>query len=321
MEKDLTTIDQIKDLSLKTDKLIDKSNIFMKIFTRGADEKNTELVEFKTIDEKSLEIIADRMPEINRATNVFGRQNSQTTGKLMSLNMISQGPYRRMKQCLAKIERKREALKENMFKLKKSKINLERKLYERELLQKEISEFIAVDMDVTMKGFNLQELDIEIQETAAGISDSNIYIEAAIKEIGMYQDAYEEIRKNNNIPKNWDEKNYEESEIEEHVRTAFLHAIRDIEMTGRLNVGTHEYLEQYGINPHTAAALARTYLERVESMAQAQEYPSIDVLYEFLDKMYSIFKNEHKKAMDRIGLDKIVSEDFLYIEDKEESEE
>jgi hypothetical protein len=113
----------------------------------------------------------------------------------------------------------------------------------------------------------------------------------------------------------------ERAEIEEHVKTAFLHAIRDVEMTGRLNVGTHEYLEQYGINPHTAYKIVINYLSSQEQnfIQQTEEGNGvlpIDTLYEFLDQMYEVFGNEYKKAMKRIGLKTLISEDFLYIEDK-----
>jgi len=110
MIKDLVKPDEIKDLTLKVEELIDKDNVYMRIATRGADPNAKELVDFKTFDQEKLELVANRMPEINRATKSFGKQNSQATGKLMSLHMIAQSPYRRIKQCLAKIERKRSAL-------------------------------------------------------------------------------------------------------------------------------------------------------------------------------------------------------------------
>ena len=269
MTKDLTTTNEIRDLALKVEELIDKDNVFMQISTRGADPNAKDLIDFKTFDEEKLALVASRMPEINRATRAFGKQNSQATGKLMSLHMIAQSPYRRMKQCLAKIERKRSALKENIFKLRQNRVKLDRYLYKR---QKLVSDIVDIEEakeegDVTELDFKLQELDIRIQKLAADVSDSNIYIEGALKEIGMYQEAYDEIRESYNIPEVWDELDMEKSEIEEHVKTAFLHAVRDVEMTGKLNVGTHEYLEQYGVNPHTAFSLVRKYLNKEEDNA------------------------------------------------------
>ena len=173
----------------------------------------------------------------------------------MSLTMIATSPFHRMKQCLAKIERKRGALKENIYRLRKDRINLERLLDNKQEILDKLTELspniISTTTELTteissnsrdFKNLNwaLQELEIDIEEKVANIYDSNIYIEAALKEIGHYQTAYEQIKKNYQIPDDWDEKDFEEGEVEEHIKMAFLHAVRDVTMTGRLNVGTHE---------------------------------------------------------------------------------
>ncbi|MHA1482684.1 MAG: hypothetical protein ACTSQA_04505 [Candidatus Heimdallarchaeaceae archaeon] len=322
MTKDLITGNEITDITLQVEKLIDKDNVFMQIATRGADPNAKDLIDFKTFDEEKLALVASRMPEINRATRAFGKQNSQATGKLMSLHMIAQSPYRRIKQCLAKIERKRSALKENIFKLRKNKVKLDRYLYKKQQLIIKMEKVANAELegDEIMLDFELQDLDIRIQKLAADVSDSNIYIEGALKEIGMYQESYEEIRESYNISEKWDELHMEEAEIEEHVKTAFLHAVRDIEMTGKINVGTHEYLEQYGINPNTAFALVRGYLNEASSRGSGTEVVSIELLYNFLDKMHEMFKNEYKKAMKRLGLKTLISKDFLYLEDSNDAE-
>ncbi|KKM62106.1 hypothetical protein LCGC14_1525000 [marine sediment metagenome] len=313
--KELVPTNEVRDIALKAEELIDKSNVFMQITTRGADPNSKSLVDFKVFDDAKLAKLAKNMPEINRATQAFGRQNSQATGKLMSLNMISQSPYRRLKQCLAKIERKRSALKENIFKLRKEKLKIDKLLYQK---QKFEDQLIVDDVSIDHQEieFKIQHINIQLQEKAANISDTNLYIEGALKEIGMYQDAYNEIKESYNIPDNWDENDFERCEVEEHVKTAFLHLIRDIEMNGRVNVGTHEYLEQYGVNPRTAIKLVQMYLANIEQMISEGKYANITVLYDFLDEMYNTFKDEYKHAMRRIGLKKLISEDYLYLEEK-----
>jgi len=313
--KELVPINEIRDITTQADKLIDKSNVFMQISTRGADPGSTSIVDFKVFNDAKLAKLAENMPEINRATNVFGRQNSQATGKLMSLNMISQSPYRRLKQCLAKIERKRGALKENIFRLRKEKLEMDRLLYKRRCLEDKLS-VTEVDVDLQEIKFDIQSIEIEVQEKAANIADTNLYIEGSLKEVGMYQDAYSQIKESYNIPDHWDEEDFEKCEVEEHVKTAFLHTIRDVEMTGRLNCGTHEYLEQYGVNPHTALKLVQIYLSNVERLTTEGKYPNVTMLYDFLDEMHNTFKEEYKHAMRRIGLKKLISEDYLYLEDK-----
>jgi len=313
--KDLSVINEVSDITLKADKLIDKSNIFMQITTRGADASSKSLVDFKVFDNNKLAKLAENMPEINRATNVFGKQNSQTTSKMMSLNMISQSPYRRLKQCLAQIERKRSALKENVFRLRRDKLEMDKLLYLKNKLENKLKncEF-EEDQDPQDIQFKIDSIEIDIQEKASGIADSNLYIEGALKEIGMYQEAYNEIKESHNIPDAWDEEDYEKAEIEEHVKTAFLHAIRDLEMNGRLNVGTHEYLEQYGVNPQSALVFVRAYLTNHANLVSKGKIPNVNALYEFLDEMHGMFKDEYKHAMKRTGLKNIISRDFLYID-------
>lgn len=311
MSKDLVKSDEIRDLALKADELIDKSNVFMQISTRGADPNSKAVVDFKIFDNDKLAKLAENMPEINRAVNVFGRQNSQATGKLMSLHMISQSPYRRLKQCLAKIERKRQALKENIFKMRKERVEMDKLLEKRQRLQRVLDGQLPADGG---EQYELELINIELEEKAANIADSNIYIEGALKEIGMYQDAYKEIKESYNIPDDWDEEDFEKCEIEEHVKTIAIHAVRDIEMTGHLNVGTHEYCEQYSINPHMAAVLAKLYLQNVEKMILEGNVVSITVFYDFIDEFYEMFKNEYVHGMKRIGLKKLISEDYLFID-------
>lgn len=306
--------DSIKGLTTNYEHLIDKSNQFLQIFSRAGDPDAKSLVEFHTLTEKHLKQIADKMPEINRATKAFGKQNTQVTGRLMSLTMLGTSAYHRLKQCLAKIERKRGALKENIYRLRKDKISLDRLIHNRKQLLDLIEHPVedTTENDLKELNWDVQMLDIEIEEKIANLCDSNIYVEAALKEIGHYQTAYEQILKNNNIPENWNEKDFEEGEVEEHVKMAFLHCVRDVMMTGRLNVGSHEYLEQFGIHPYTAFLLVQGYLGTIEKDVNNNKFPSIESLYEFLDQMHENFKGEYLKAVKRIGLDHLLDDDFLY---------
>ena len=86
---------------------------------------------------------------------------------------------------------------------------------------------------------------IKLAETKTGIDTSKKYIEGALKEIGIFQDAYEEIRENNNIPEDWDEEDAELDEIRHHIRQAFRQSHRDMILHGTINQGNAEYLEQY----------------------------------------------------------------------------
>ena len=59
------------------------------------------------LPQKSLEKIANRLPELARALNTTGRRNTQTTSQLMTLNMAGDEPYRHLRQILVQIDKKK----------------------------------------------------------------------------------------------------------------------------------------------------------------------------------------------------------------------
>ena len=64
-----------------------------------------------TMTTEKIAKISERMVEMERANNSLGRRNTQTTNQLMTLTMMTDSPYRRLRQCLSQIERKKEALR------------------------------------------------------------------------------------------------------------------------------------------------------------------------------------------------------------------
>ena len=203
--------------------------------------------------------------------------------------MLTDSPYRRLRQCLAQIEDRRTAIESNLYELKKGEITL------RELEQKDD--------------------ELSILKTAwhkHSLKRSKMYIEGALKELAVFQEAYEEIRKNNNIPILWDEEDAEMDEARHHIRQVFRQAFRDTQLTGHISQGNAEYLEQWGIHLQTAEALVKQYLHQTEEMIKEGNMPTIDHLYKFLDDCADMFENEYMRVMKRIGLDKIVRKDLLY---------
>lgn len=315
MKKDLTIINN--DI---TKEITDLKGRFSSIITKAADNN---AISFRTINEKSLAKINEFMPEVNRAVTICGRSDSQTSASLMTLNMISAGPYRVLRQILAQIEKKRSALKENIY-------NMEEKKLEYRMLEEQMAnlngEILLENGDKAMTAAiskpSEKELDIRREQTqlkmdkiASDIVDVIVPIEQAIKNIGSYVERYEEVRKNNNIPDNWDEVDFEEAEIEHHIKSMFRNAIKD-RMAGQFNQGTMEYFEQYGIEPVLAYRLVDNFISKIRNGMENKGAPSIEIRYAFYDEMYETFKDEYKKAMKRIGLDSITQADWLMKENK-----
>jgi hypothetical protein len=279
---------------------------FNPIITKAAD---INALAFKTIDEKKMNDIVKFMPEVNRAVSVFSKQNSQTTSSLMVLGMLESGPYRVLRQILAQIEKKRTALKESVFELEEKKLEYDNLI---EKLKKLTTEDLP-------NRFEERKMCLKRDKIVSDIVDATVYIEAALKELGAYQERYKEVCKNNNIPKQWDEEDFEQAEVEHHIKAMFRNAIRD-RMQGTHNQGTMEYFSQFGINSTVAYILVDEYLisikQAVNDGLKANKLPTIDVEYEFYDRMYFLFKNEYKRAMKRLGLDSINYADWLMKENK-----
>ena len=246
-----------------------------------------------TITNEKLAIISQKMVAIDRANNTAGRSNTQTTNQLMTLTMLTDSPYRRLRQCLSQIERKRGALDEHTLRMKKKQVQI-KQWYE--------------------KGDEMSVL--RAQEAEHGLMRSKNYIDGAFKEIATFQCAYDEIRESHNIPENWDERDAEEAEIDHHIKQAFRQAHREMVGAGCITSGNMEYLEQYGIHIQTATRLIADYIASEDEMIVKGQMPTVAHLYAFLDRMAETFHDAHKTVMQRIGIKELVKEEFLYLEKK-----
>ena len=253
-----------------------------------------DLIPNTTLSQESLTKICDRLPELHRAKTAVGRKNSQTTSTLMTMTMLADSPYRQMKQCLSQIDNKRNALIEAHFKTKKNKVKIERW---------ENSE---------------NEIDnIKAEEARVGMEQMRSSAENAMKEIGMYQDIYDEIRTSHGIPVDWDEEDFESSEIENAIRMGFRQAIQNLMSSDRIAISTVEYWEQFGIHPMVGEKLTRDYMASVNQEITAGKLPSVQSMHIFLDQMVETFKDEHKHSLKRIGVDAIVNHAYIYKKTKE----
>ena len=270
------------------------------------DDNVTQLSEYKgfqalqksvgglaTITDEKLAVISKKMIAIDRANHTAGRSNTQTTNQLMSLTMMTDSPYRRLRQCLSQIERKRTALEESYFKMQKKKLLISQ-WYEK-------GDAMSV---------------IKAQEAESNMIRQKDYIDGAFKEIATFQCAYDEIRESHNIPEKWDERDAEEAEIDHHIKQAFRQAHRDMVNTGRIGLGNMEYMEQYGIHLQTATKVIADYIAGEDKMIAEGKMPTVKHLYAFLDRMAETFHDAHKDVMQRIGIKELIKEEFLYLEDK-----
>jgi len=256
--------------------------------------------DFKVINAERLSELATSMPEMHRAMSAFCKTNSQTTASLMTLTMLTGGPYRVLRQILAQVKSKISALREAYFGIK-----------EKELRAKKYRQLADRKDDPLDKELYL----IKAQALEGQIIDAKDSVEAALKEIGMYQEAYNQIREAHGIRENWDEADFESGEPAHHIRCAFRLAVRDVMGSGRLNVATSEYMEAFGINPIQANVEVDKYFNEMKKvLSQSKEVP-IGSLHKFLDEMAAKYADAWKATASRLGLKTITFERWLYTED------
>ena len=242
----------------------------------------------KAITKNQLAKIESRLPELHRAKAIIGHSTSQASYALQTLTMLDDSPMSRMKQCLSNIEHKYQAVREAYFKIENDKLKI-----------KELDS----NKPVTESGrLKIRELETSIESVQNGMGN-------ALREVGLFQDMYEAIRKSNNIPEVWTEHDYEKQEIANMIRRSFRLGIQSL-TAGGISVACVEFWEQLGIHPTSGEAHCRNYLQQVQKLISEGKEPDVRVMYEFLDGMAERFKDSYKFALDRIGLKELGSEEF-----------
>ena len=171
--------------------------------------------------------------------------------------------------------------------------------------------------DVRLKKLEDKKDDLSLihaDEIKSRMDRSKLYIEGAIKEIGIFQDAYDEIRDSHNIPEKWDEKDSEEAEIRHHIKMGFRTSFQEMMSTGMIGRGSAEYLEQFGVHPQSARKYLHDYIVQNEKLMDSGKEPTIENFYKFLDSMADKFQESYKLCMKRIGIKSLVREEWCYRE-------
>jgi len=243
------------------------------------------------ITKNQLEKIESRLSELYRVKAIIGHSHSQASYTLQTLTMLDASSLSQMKQCITQIEHKYQAVREAFFNIEKKKLEI------KELQSnKPVSELSK----------------LKIREYESGIESAQNSMGNALREVGMFQDMYEAIRKSNNIPLEWNEHDYEKQEIANMVRRSFRLGIQNISSGSRVSVASVEFWEQLGIHPQLAEAYCRNYLQQVNDLIKDGKEFDVRIMYEFLDGMAQKFKDSYKFALDRIGLKELGSEDFRH---------
>lgn len=265
--------EKIKNLALSTDTAISLDPISNLDFTViGQDEMN-EIEEF--IGNTHAKML-----------NNFSKSQSNYMDTMLVFNAGTD--IRNLRQISAEIERKKMALSDNQFKLRKKSIELQKK--------------IAAYNDC-VPGLDKDLIAIEIEEMICERNQSRSYIEAALKTILCMKQQFEQILESKGITE-VTELDFEKEEEEFHIKKSCHQAFEDIIASGRISVGNNKYLLQLGIMPN----LVHDYWIRFLSTPAAYEKQEF---LNALDELYQKLKGTSKQEADRRGIKELFYENSV----------
>jgi hypothetical protein len=216
------------------------------------------------------------MPNVYKNSSNFYKTDSQM--KDVTLNIADITPFTRLKHILARIERTKEALRENYFSTKKK---------QNEIAQKQ-EEMLHADK------LKQELLQIEIDEIESNMAGNNNYIKGAIRQLNFLITQYETTLKS--MGKEFiSEEEYEKSEAKNHIAIALKQALCAARSrNGVIDEGNHIYLFELGMNGTAIQAEMYKFFAMENELLSLGEEPTHEMQMAWIEKMMD--KYEHNPA-------------------------
>ncbi len=274
--------------------------------------KDSTKVDLSVFNEENLQYVEEQLQQIDKELNSFTKRNTNFIMTFLNLSLLfpPTSPERQAWQILAQAERKREALRENYFRILRSISKIER-------LKKRLDE-----VEDEQERINIEIL---IKEEMSQLASSMYYYRSAFAELGNLMSMYEQMKKKGLVPEDWTEKDFEKAEVKSHLHEAFRQLMRSIiKFNGRgWDQGALEYVERLGVHPLSAYKFAMSYYQKwLRKMTEGEDI-TIEDWWEYLEEAEKKFGKEIYKVLDRLGLNNYYDERFIYkgLEHKEEGDD
>lgn len=235
--------------------------------------KINSIIAYAPEHSKMLEVIRDNLPEIQRATSLFGKGQSQFMDNMLTVAHTT--PVRNLRQILAEIEKSKMALKESYF--KQAKKDIEICIKQR-------------DLDLEKDDLKRQLAEIEISEMYSQKESSQIYISGAIRAITNYIEQYNSILASMGVT-DFNEIDFEQEEEKYHIQKAFEQGVTAARSRqGIVDEGNMIYFTQIGINGAAAQRDVMDYLVSEGKLLADKEEPTHQMFLDFLNKSSEKYK-------------------------------
>lgn len=257
-----------------SDKVLEtKEELLPEISALSINSSVTDLVNYLPEHKEMLVEIKNSLPEIQRATSLFNKTQSQFMDNMLTVSHPT--PIRNLRQILAEMNKTKDALKESHFKCKKKEIEIQMK--ERDL------SFETDELKSAM-------LKIEVMELYSELETSKGYISGAIRKLTNYTTQYNSIMESMGV-KDFNEIDFEAEEERYHIMKAFDQGLTAARSKGGIvDEGNMIYFSQLGINGASAQKEVRELLITEGKLIHEGKEPSYELVLSFLNKMADKYK-------------------------------
>lgn len=219
-----------------------------------------------------LSIIGETMPEVQRATALFNKQQSQFMDDMLTVSHLT--PIRNLRQILAEMKRTRQALGEAYYSIQKKQIEIEEKREEK----------------IDSSPLKQKRLNLEIEEIEWQISCIRENVSGAIRKLTNYSQQYKAIQDHHGL-ENFTEQDFEEEEERYHICKAFEQGLNAARAHGgRIDEGNQIYFSQIGINGTAAQQEMLNYFKLEDQILKRGELPTHEFQIAWLLSMAEKFK-------------------------------
>lgn len=240
--------------------------------------------------ELMLQSITNKLPAINESSQSFYKSDSQL--KVVSLDISDLTDIGAAKHILARIERKKQALKDSDIKIRRSKIELAK-------LQEKYGE---------TQGYEAEEIGVSILELESQIEDTTNYQRGALREMAFLVKQYEAICQRLNVEVITEEM-YEADQPKAQTIRAFSQALAASRArNGVIDEGNFIFFQDLGINGAAAQREIIAYLESEQQILNKGLVPTFEMQYEWLHAVADKFCGEVSRYAKARGFIPLVEE-------------
>lgn len=218
--------------------------------------------------------IGEIMPRVVESSQSFYKSDSQL--KVVSLDITDLTDVGAAKHILARIERKKQALKESEVNVRRKKIKLAKK-------QEKLEQ---------ATGYDAELLEIDVLELQSQIEDTTNYQSGAIRELAFLVEQYDAICQKLDVDVITEDM-YEEDQSRYHVMRAFSQALAAARARqGTIDEGNFIYFQDLGINGAAAQREVIALLEAEQEMLNNGQVPTFELQYNWLQQIGEKFAPE-----------------------------